>query len=252
MAIEDLSKIPLLQRVDPTLLRLLEGHLTPFQPGEVLLSKDEAPKHIALIRSGEVAVKVNGVHLVTRKRDEIVGEQAFINQQPHSADCIALSPVQAICMPADVAQTFLKDSAFVQNLLEDISKKLRESTDERYVRYGTETHLFAEFRSHVSNEVLTELLNRGVDYGAPRHVDNVAVLFTDIRGFTKYVHDAGSEKTLKVARELSSYFSAATDLIHHKHGFVDKFIGDAIMAFWGYPGIERPHNDEDSYRAQKT
>jgi|HubBroStandDraft_2_1064218.scaffolds.fasta_scaffold10824_3 class 3 adenylate cyclase len=244
MAIEDLSRIPLLHGVSPERLKLLENRLVPFQPGEPVITKDDPPKHIVLIRSGEVAVQVNGVHLVTRKRDEILGEQAFINGEPHSADCIAVTPVQATCLPADVAHDFLGDPAFVQNLLAALSKKLRESSGERQTRYATQERLFAEFRSHVSAEVLTDLLNRGVSYGSPRLVEDVAVLFSDIRGFTRYVHDSGADAASLVAQELSDYLSDVTDLIHRNHGFVDKFIGDAVMAFWGYPGIERRHNDK--------
>lgn len=244
MATDYLSQIPLLRGVRPEQLQLLDGRLVAFQPGEPVITKDDPPKHIVLIQSGEVAVQVNGVHLVTRKRDEILGEQAFINGEPHSADCIAVTPVQATCLPADVARDFLSDSAFVQNLLAALSKKLRESTGERCIRYATEERLFAEFRSHVSAEVLTDLLNRGVSYGSPRQVENVAVLFSDIRGFTQYVHDSGGDAASLVAKELSDYLSDITDLIHRSHGFVDKFIGDAVMAFWGYPGIERRHNDE--------
>lgn len=244
VANEDLAEIPLLKGVQPALLDLLTNRIRAFGTGEPLISRGDAPKHILLIRSGEVAVQVRGVHLVTRGRDEIIGEQAFINNKPHSADCIAISPVQAICMTGDVARAYLQDPAFVQNLLEDLTEKLRQSTSERYVRFGTEQRLFAEFRSHLSNEVLEELLNKGEDYGAPRHVDDVAVLFSDIRGFTAYVHEAGPHKAIEVAEELSVYLGSVTDLIHHKHGFVDKFIGDAVMAFWGYPGIARPHNDE--------
>lgn len=244
VANDDLTEIPLLAGVQPALLELLSDRVGGFNPGEALLNRGDAPKHILIIRSGEVTVQAKGVHLVTRKRGDILGEQAFINKKPHSADCVAATPVQAICVPAEVANALLLDPAFVQNLLEDISNKLREATDERYVRFGTEQRLFAEFRSHVSREVLEDLLNRGENYGAPRHVDDVAVLFSDIRGFTSYVHEAGSEKALQVAEELSAYLSAVTEVIHSKHGFVDKFVGDAVMAVWGYPGIERPRNDE--------
>ena len=51
-----------------------------------------------MIRSGSVLVEIDGVRLVTRKQHEVVGEQAFIDGEPHSADCIALSPVEVICI----------------------------------------------------------------------------------------------------------------------------------------------------------
>lgn len=243
MANQGLSEIPLLAGVQPALLDLLDDRVKAFNTGEPLLSRGDSPKHIIIIRSGEVVVQVRGVRLVTRKRDDVLGEQAFINDEPHSADCFAATPVEALCMPAEVAEAFLLDQAFVRNLLEAIANKLREATDERYVRFGREQRLFSEFRSHVSREVLNDLLNKGEDYGAPRQVDDVAVLFSDIRGFTSYVHGAGPEKAIHVAHELSAYFSAITETIQSNLGFVDKFIGDAVMAFWGYPGIPRAHND---------
>jgi class 3 adenylate cyclase len=183
------------------------------------------------------------VRLVTRKQNEVIGEQAFINQKPHSADCIALSPVQAICISKKDARTFLRDPAFVENLLRELSDKLRESTNERYVRYGTEQRLFSEFRSHLSREVRDKLLDDRTDYGAPQQIENVVILFADIRGFTSYVHEAGPKNSTRVADELSRYFAAITEVIQSYGGFVDKFIGDAVMVLWGYPGTERSHND---------
>jgi class 3 adenylate cyclase len=238
---DNFASVPLLNNVDPALLETL--HTRGFEEGEKLVAKGEGPTHILIIRSGLVLVEVNGVPIVTRKQNEVIGEQAFINGKPHSADCIALSPVQAICISKAEAATLLRDPAFVENFLREMSNKLRESTDERYVRYGTERRLFSEFRSHVAREVRDQLLGDRTDYGAPQQIERVAVLFSDIRGFTGYVHEAGPANSGRIADELSGYFAAITDVIQSHRGFVDKFIGDAVMAFWSYPGIERPHND---------
>jgi CRP-like cAMP-binding protein len=204
------SGIPLLKDVAPTLLQMLETR--GFEQGEKLITKGDEPTHVLIIRSGSVLVEVNGVRLVTRKQNEVIGEQAFINQKPHSADCIALSPVQAICISKKDARTFLRDPAFVENLLRELSDKLRESTNERYVRYGTEQRLFSEFRSHLSREVRDKLLDDRTDYGAPQQIENVVILFADIRGFTSYVHEAGPKNSTRVADELSRYFAAITEV----------------------------------------
>ena len=90
-------------------------------------------------------------------------------------------------------------------------------------------------------EVLNDLLSSGQRYGSPRVVPNVAILFSDIRNSTDYAHSATDLEAF--AADLSAYLSAITDVIHQHGGFVDKFIGDAVMAFWGYPGVPRPHND---------
>ena len=63
------------------------------------------------------------------------------------------------------------------------------------------------------------------------------MLFSDIRGFTSYVHEAGPANSARLADELSPYFAAITELIQVHGGFVDKFIGDAVMAFWSYPEL---------------
>ena len=60
----------------------------------------------------------------------------------------------------------------------------------------------------------------------------LAVLFSDIRGFTSI-----SEKMRpdQVVESLNAYFSRMVDVIVNRNGVVDKYIGDAIMAFYGAP-----------------
>jgi len=62
--------------------------------------------------------------------------------------------------------------------------------------------------------------------------DKVAILFCDIRGFT------GMSEKLQpsdLIRFLNSYFLRMNGPIHQNNGFIDKFIGDAIMALFDHP-----------------
>ncbi len=87
------------------------------------------------------------------------------------------------------------------------------------------------FQKYVPKEVIGEFFRN------PESMlvgDNrvLAVLFTDIRDFT-----ALSEKLLpdEVVESLNQYFSLMVDSIMDRHGIVDKYMGDAIMAFFGAP-----------------
>lgn len=60
----------------------------------------------------------------------------------------------------------------------------------------------------------------------------MAVLFTDIRGFTSLSESAGTEETFAF---LNRYLEIMEPIIESKGGFIDKFIGDAIMALFTDP-----------------
>jgi adenylate cyclase len=64
----------------------------------------------------------------------------------------------------------------------------------------------------------------------------ITVLFSDIRGFTSWSETRRPEE---VVAQLNEYLSAMADVVADHGGYVDKFIGDAVMALWSVP-IEQP------------
>jgi len=60
----------------------------------------------------------------------------------------------------------------------------------------------------------------------------LAILFSDIRSFTTISEKMSPDD---LVNSLNRYFSAQVDIIMNRNGIVDKYIGDAIMAFWGAP-----------------
>ncbi|MCM3296637.1 adenylate/guanylate cyclase domain-containing protein, partial [Staphylococcus capitis] len=65
-------------------------------------------------------------------------------------------------------------------------------------------------------------------------------VFTDLEGFTKLSHAVTPET---VARLLNEYLDRLSDIVLAHGGTIDKFVGDAVVAFWGAP-ISRPDDGE--------
>jgi len=67
---------------------------------------------------------------------------------------------------------------------------------------------------------------------------NLSILFSDIRSFTTISEGMAPDD---LVNSLNRYFSGQVDIIYNRKGIVDKYIGDAIMAFWGAP---EKHEDD--------
>jgi len=71
----------------------------------------------------------------------------------------------------------------------------------------------------------------------------VTIFFSDIAGFS----GIGEQLTADtMVRLLNRYFTAATEVVRRNHGIVDKFIGDAVMAFWASPFSEGESHARDA------
>ena len=71
---------------------------------------------------------------------------------------------------------------------------------------------------------------------------DLSILFSDIRGFTSFSERLDAKA---LAKFLNDYLGTMTDLILNNNGTFDKYIGDAIMSFWGAPLSQ----DEHAYNA---
>jgi len=86
---------------------------------------------------------------------------------------------------------------------------------------------------YVSPAVRDQLMASGTDPRAEVGATHeVSVLFTDIRGFT---HLCEKLEPRIVVERLNEHLGAMTALVFETEGTLDKFIGDAVMAFWGAP-----------------
>jgi len=227
-----LSDIPVLQNVPiPLLQQLAPEMLHSYAADEIILQEGRPADRLIVILQGAVDIVRGKVFLVSRTANEIIGEQGVLDEVAYSATAVANGKVEALAIPAPLAKKFLKNYRFTLNLIKILSAKLREATSDEAVRLAQEEKMFAAFRSHVHPRVLDDLLAKGIeDYGAPRYID-CAILFADIRSYTSLSLEATPEQ---IVNELSRYLDGMIEIIHSHDGMIDKFIGDNVMAFWGF------------------
>ena len=94
------------------------------------------------------------------------------------------------------------------------------------------------FSQYMSPDVIKELTENPDKLKLGGERKNLTVLFSDIRGFTSISEKMEPEE---ISSLLNEYLSAMVDIVFEYKGTVDKFIGDAVMAFWGAPVPQEDH-----------
>ncbi len=99
-------------------------------------------------------------------------------------------------------------------------------------------HGLASFRKYVPADVVAELIrsNREATLGARR--ETLTVLFSDIAGFTSVSEKLSPEQ---VVRLLERYLAGMSRVLVEHQCTIDKYIGDAVMGFWGAPKPVEDH-----------
>jgi len=231
----DISLLPIFNNVSADLLeRITPEMLCFYGDGAIILAEGAPADNLLILLHGQVRILLNGTFLVTRYPYAVLGEQAFINKTVRSTTVIAQGMVEALVLTPVLVEQLMENIAFMGNLLRLISEKLTEASNERAFRFRNEQLLFSEFRAHLSPEITSCLLATGLTYGKPRYIDAV-ILFSDIRSFTE--RSAGMTPQ-EITSQLGPYLDATVTVIHRHGGLVDKFIGDAVMAIWGFAASE--------------
>ena len=112
---------------------------------------------------------------------------------------------------------------------------------------GSEQRRFAQsaLGKYLPRDIASEIMrdpDRLALHGEKREI---FVVFTDLEGFTKLSHAIQPEM---VALLLNRYLDMLSAVVLNHGGTIDKFVGDAVVAFWGAP-ISRPDDGERAARA---
>ena len=118
--------------------------------------------------------------------------------------------------------------------LEDLNSNLQETVELKVEELDRAT----ELRRYVSPQLAESILagDTQVTLGSKRSY--LTTFFSDIRGFTELSERMEPEE---IVDELNEYLSAMTDIVFRHGGTLDKYVGDAIMVFFGDPVPQEDH-----------
>ncbi|MBP0598551.1 adenylate/guanylate cyclase domain-containing protein [Herbaspirillum sp. LeCh32-8] len=88
------------------------------------------------------------------------------------------------------------------------------------------------FGEYVAPELVAEMAANPESYNMEGEIRELTVMFSDVRGFTSI---SESLPPNELREYINAYLTAMSEDIRNDRGTLDKYIGDAVMAFWGAP-----------------
>ena len=115
-------------------------------------------------------------------------------------------------------------------LATSLSTYVRAEMDRAYVRQA--------FGHYVAPQLVEQLAENAGSLKLGGETREVTLLFSDVRGFSRISEGMDAEGLVRFINEL---FTPIADVILEERGTIDKFMGDAVMAFWNAPVADDNH-----------
>lgn len=225
--------------VGATTITLQDVYPTPFSaqvltPGveivanamDMLIAGDylrETPPWVgllAVILAALLAVLIN-----RSRRPSLTLTLLLVGMVVYALICYAVFANQRLYLPIVAPQIML----FLGVILPTVEQAVSEELEKRRVR-----NLFTRF---ISPEMVDQLIATQ-DINSLNKRANLSIIFSDIRGFTTLSEKLSPEEVVAV---LNPYLEVMTDVIYKHGGTVDKYEGDAVIAFFGEPVAYEDH-----------
>ena len=107
-----------------------------------------------------------------------------------------------------------------------------------FVEFLGKRQLAGLFGQYVPPELVDEMAKNPKSFSLEGESREMTVMFSDVRGFTTISEGLDPKQLSQLMNE---FLTPMTQVIHHNRGTIDKYMGDAIMAFWGAPMLDKQH-----------
>jgi adenylate cyclase len=107
-----------------------------------------------------------------------------------------------------------------------------------FVESRAKKQITGRFGQYVPPELVHEMAQNPDKFSMEGESRELSVLFSDVRGFTTISEELEPKELSSLMNE---FLTPLTQVIHRHRGTIDKYMGDAIMAFWGAPLADEQH-----------
>ncbi len=108
----------------------------------------------------------------------------------------------------------------------------------QFVELRSRRRLEALFGRYVPPELVDLMSRNPARYDMQGRAEVLSVLFADVRGFTAI---SETMAPTELAALMNEFFTAMTTIVRQHRGTLDKYVGDALVAFWGAPVHDEQH-----------
>lgn len=107
-----------------------------------------------------------------------------------------------------------------------------------FIESRNKRHLSKIFGQYIPRSLVEEMDASGADVSLEGENRTMSVLFSDVRGFTTISENLDARELTQLMNE---FLTPITRVIQQHRGTIDKYMGDAVMAFWGAPLADKDH-----------
>lgn len=200
------------------------------------MSSSDVGRSVEEFFSGKIGKKIlNAINKAASRGEEILGMEGIFKRAEAEADMdfsLNVSPLKGLRGKHLGLILLFTD----QTRERELKNRADVATEDRRV-------IKDMFARYLSNDIVQNLV-KSPDLVKPGGgTKHATVFFADIRGYTSFSEDKSPEYIIDI---LNEYFTEAVEIVIKYGGYIDKFIGDCIMAAWGVPMV---NETEDAIKA---